>query len=85
VVHPDRLLRLQAVAMVVVFGYCFAAGRCKDLADTLRWMIVALTLFVLLNVLVDGYFFLMLLVVLLVYTCVANGWWAEPAAHSSEL
>jgi hypothetical protein len=45
--------------------------------DTVRWMLIALTAFVLLNILVDGYFFLMLLVVLLVYTCVANAWWAE--------
>jgi hypothetical protein len=80
VVHPDHLLRLQAVVMVVIFLYCFTTGRCKDLADTLRCMVIALTLFVLLNVLVDGYFFLMLLVVMLVYTCVANGWWAEPVS-----
>jgi hypothetical protein len=78
-IHPDHLLRLQAALMVAVFLYCFVTGRCKDLADTLRWMIVALATFILLNVLVDGYFFLMLLVVVMVYVCVANDWWAEPA------
>ncbi len=78
VIHPNKLLRLQAALMVGIFVYCCVRGRCKDLADTLRWMIVALTTFVLLNVLVDGYFFLMLLVPMLVFTCVANGWWAEP-------
>jgi hypothetical protein len=78
-IHPDHLLRLQAALMVAIFGYCFATGRCRDLADTLRWMIVALATFILLNVLVDSYFFLMLLVVVMVYVCVANDWWAEPA------
>ena len=79
-IHPDKLLRLQAVLMVGIFGYCFFRGRCRDFADTLRWMSAALTLFILCNVMVDGYFYLMLLVPMLVYTCVANGWWAEAAA-----
>jgi hypothetical protein len=78
-IHPDHLLRLQAVLMIAIFLYCFGTGRCRDLADTLRWMIVALATFILLNVLVDSYFFLMLLVVVMVYVCVANDWWAEPA------
>jgi uncharacterized membrane protein len=78
-IHPDHLLRLQAVLMVVIFVYCFATGRCRNLADTLRWMIIALAAFILLNVLVDSYFFLMLLVIVMVYVCVANDWWSEPA------
>jgi len=77
-IAPDKLLRLQAALMVGIFFYCCARGRCADLTSTLRWMIVALTTFVLFNVLVDGYFFLMLLVPMMVYTCVAGGWWAEP-------
>jgi hypothetical protein len=80
IIHPDKLLRLQAVLMVAIFGYCLVRNRCADFTDTLRWMIVALTVFILLNVLIDGYFYLMLLVVMLVYTCVANGWWREPEA-----
>jgi uncharacterized membrane protein len=78
IIHPDKLLRLQAALMVGIFLYCWVRGRCADFADTLRWMIVALTTFVLFNVLVDGYFYLMLLVPMLVFTCVANGWWDEP-------
>ena len=85
VVHPDKLLRLQAVLMVGIFGYCVFRGRCMDVADTLRWMIVALTVFILCNVMVDGYFYLMLLVPMLVYTCVANGWWREPAPDEALL
>jgi hypothetical protein len=77
-IHPDKLLRLQAVLMIGIFVYCFARNRCSDLVDTLRWMIVALTVFIFLNVIVDGYFYLMLLVPMLVFTCVANGWWREP-------
>jgi hypothetical protein len=82
VIHPDKLLRLQAALMIGIFVYCVVRGRCADLADTLRWMIVALTTFVMFNVLVDGYFYLMLLVPMLVFTCVANGWWAEPVTAS---
>jgi hypothetical protein len=78
-VRPDRLLRLQAVLMIVIFLYCFARRRCADLADTLRWMVAALAVFILFNVIVDGYFYLLLLVVMLVYTCIANGWLDEPS------
>lgn len=81
-IHPDKLLRVQAILMIAIFVYCFARNRCVDLVDTLRWMIAALTIFILLNVLVDGYFYLMLLVVMLVFTCVANGWWREPESVS---
>jgi uncharacterized membrane protein len=77
VIHPDKLLRLQVLLMVAIFVYCLAARRCATLADTLRWSTLALTVFVMFNVIVDGYFYLMLLVLMLVYTCVANGWWGE--------
>ena len=77
VVPPSGLLRLQAAVLVAVFAYCFFKRRCETLADTLRWMVISLTIFIMLNVLVDGYFYLMLLVPMLVYTCVANGWWKE--------
>lgn len=77
-IRPDKLLRLQAVLMVAIFVYCVARKCCATLEDTLRWSIVALTVFTLFNVLVDGYFYLMLLVPMLLYTCVANGWWIEP-------
>ena len=80
VVKPSHLKWIQLVLLTGIFCYCWARGRCADLEDTLRWMIAALTVFILLNVLLDGYFYLMLLVPMLVYTCVANGWWAAPAA-----
>jgi hypothetical protein len=74
-VPASQLLRLQVAIMIGLYLYCLFARRCEDLADTLRWCIVGLTLFVMLNVLVDGYFFLMLLVPMFCYVCVANGWW----------
>ena len=77
-IHPDKLLRFQALLMVGLFVYCFACKRCTDVADTLRWMTVAVGLFILFNVLVDGYFYLMLLVIMLAYVCIANGWWLAP-------
>ena len=77
-IRPDKLLRLQAALMIAIFVYCFVRKACTTLEDTLRWSIVALTVFTLFNVLVDGYFYLMLLVPMLIYTCVANGWWSEP-------
>ncbi|AEU34954.1 hypothetical protein AciX8_0604 [Granulicella mallensis MP5ACTX8] len=76
-VRPDKLLRLQAVLMIALFLYCVIRKGCETLEDTLRWSILALTVFILFNVLVDGYFYLMLLVPMLLYTCVANGWWRE--------
>jgi len=75
VVPVGQLLKLQAVLMIAIFLYAFLRGRCKDVTDTLRWMIVAITIFVILNSIVDGYFYLMLLVIMLAYTCIANGWW----------
>jgi hypothetical protein len=76
-IPAHRLLVLQAGLMIAIFAVCILRGRCADLADTLRWMSFALTVFVLFNVIVDGYFFLMILVVLLAYTCSANGWWVS--------
>jgi hypothetical protein len=82
-IRPDKLLRLQAVLMIAIFLYCVVHKSCATLADTLRWSIIALTVFILFNVLVDGYFYLMLLVPMLIYTCVANGWWREPGTGQS--
>ena len=82
-VRPSQLKWVQLVLLTAIFGYCWIRERCADLADTLRWMIAALIVFILLNVLLDGYFYLMLLVPMLVFTCVANGWWESPATVES--
>ena len=84
VLPPDKLLRLQAVLMIGLFAWCFFRKRCGTLEDTLRFITLALTVFILFNVLVDGYFYLMLLVVMLAYVCIANAWWQGPRDLASE-
>ena len=74
IVRPVNLKWVQLVILTTIFCFCWAKGRCVDLADMLRWMVAALTVFILLNVLNDGYFYLMLLVPMLVYTVATNGW-----------
>ena len=81
-VRPSDLKWVQLVVLTILFGYCVLAGRCRTLTDTLRWMSVALGLFIATNVLVDGYFYLTLLVVLLMYTFSAAGIWVEPTCCS---
>jgi hypothetical protein len=77
IVRPVNLKWVQLLVLAGIFCFCWARGRCADLTDMLRWMVAALTVFILLNVLIDGYFYLMLLVPMLVYTCSANGWLRE--------
>ncbi len=77
-VRPDQLKWLQLGAMSAIFAFCILRGRCATLTDTLRWMAGALTLFVAMNVLVDGYFYLTVLLVLLMYTFAVAGIWREP-------
>ena len=78
VVRPNELKWVQLVILIGIFAYCVYRQRCMTLADTLRWMSIALAVFIPLNVIVDGYFYLTLLVFLLLYTCAVSGWWAEP-------
>ncbi len=85
VVRPDQLKWVQATVLVALFFYCFHSRRCANLVDTVRWMACALAVFIPLNVLVDGYFYLTLLLLLLLYTCLANGWWQEVPSDFPEL
>lgn len=77
VVRPDRLKWVQLVVLAAIFLFCVARRRCRTLVDMLRWMSLALALFIALNVLVDGYFYLTLLLLLLIFTCAATGIWEE--------
>ncbi len=85
VVRPDQLKWVQAVVLSGLFLMAWVRGWCSTLVDTLRWMVVALALFIPLNVLVDGYFYLTLLLVLLLYVCVANDWWNTDPARDVQL
>ena len=78
VVRPDHLKWVQLAVLTALFGFCVVRGRCHSLVDTLRWMSAALAIFIALNVLVDGYFYLTLLLLLLLYTFLVMGIWPDP-------
>ena len=75
VVRPSDLKWVQLATLTILFAYCVFRGKCRSLTDTLRWMSAALTIFILMNVLVDGYFYLTLLLMLLMYTYATAGLW----------
>lgn len=81
-VRPDQLKWVQLLALSVLFGYCVLCGRCRTLTDMLRWMSWALALFIALNVLVDGYFYLTLLLLLLLYTAAVTNIWPQPETEA---
>lgn len=80
-VRPDQLKWVQLGVLSGVFIFCIVRGRCRTLEDTLRWMCAGLAIFIALNVLVDGYFYLTLLLLLLMYTLSSEGLW--PAEEST--
>ena len=78
VIAPAHLQRLQAALMIGMFTWCVVKKRCVTSADTVRWMVAGLAVFLLFNVIIDGYFYLTLMVLALGYTCIANNWWTDP-------
>ncbi len=82
-VRPDHLQWIQAVVLTTLFVLCYGFRRCSSLEDTLRFMSVALAVFIPMNVLVDGYFYLTLSLVVLLYICVASGAWTGSTAEAS--
>lgn len=76
-VRPDQLKWVQLVLLTGIFAFCVFRGTCGSLADMLRWMCVALTIFIALNVIVDGYFYLTLLLLMLMFTFSAAGIWED--------
>lgn len=73
-----RYLELvQFLVLAAIFIRCAVTRSCRTLPQTLRWMAVSLTSFIMLNILVWGYFFLLLEVVLLLYLVSTNGWLQE--------
>ena len=63
----------QLVALALLFVGAVRTHACRTFTGTLRLMCLALTAFVLLNLLVWGYFFLLLELLLLLYLLSANG------------
>lgn len=76
-VRPDQLKWAQLAVLSLLFFYCLIKGRCRTVEDMLRWMGAALAIFIALNVLVDGYFYLTLLLLLLLYTLSGEGVWGN--------
>lgn len=74
IVGAQHLERVQFVVLAGIFIYCAVTRSCGTLPQCLRWMAVSLTCFIMLNILVWGYFFLLLGVILLLYLISANGW-----------
>ena len=80
VVGTRHLAVVQGMVVGAWIVYSVALRRCGTPTRCLGHMCVALTLFVLLNVLVWGYFFLLIGLLLVLYTFAANGWLAGEAA-----
>jgi uncharacterized membrane protein len=77
-VGARHLQWVQFVVLAAFFLYCVVAQSCRTLTQCLRWMAISLTAFVMLNILVWGYFFLLLEVILILYVMSANGWFKVP-------
>lgn len=72
-VGPQHLALVQLVTLIAVFVVAMRAHACRSFAGTLRMMALALASFVLLNLLVWGYFFLLLELLLLLHLLAAEG------------
>ncbi len=73
-VGPHHLQLVQALLLAVVFLASAATHSCRTFSGLLRSMAIALTVFILWNILVWGYFFLLLELLLLLYLAAANNW-----------
>ncbi len=80
---PRALQPAQLLVLAAVFLVSAARHTCQTFAGLLRMLAVALTAFILLNILVWGYFFLLLELLLLLFVASANGWLDTPATPSS--
>lgn len=77
-----HLQLLQAITLLGLFtGYTLTRG-CRTLSGCLQAMSLALAAFILLNVLIWGYFFLLLELLLLLYVFSSEGW-LEPEGSAS--
>ena len=74
----SHLQLVQFILLSGIFVYCAYNRSCATLTGCLRWMSVALATFILLNLLIWGYFFLLLELLLLLHILSANDWLAEP-------
>jgi uncharacterized membrane protein YczE len=85
IIVPAHLQRLQALLMIGIFVFCVLRRRCSTTVDTVRWMTAALGLFILTNVIIDGYFYLTWLMLAFAYVCIANHWWFDPTPEPAAI
>ena len=69
----------QAILLSALLLACAARHACRTFTGLMRALAIALTAFLLLNILVWGYFFLLLELLLLVFVASASGWLGAPA------
>lgn len=77
-VGARHLQGVQFVMLAGLFLYCVVTRSCRTLTQCLRWMAISLVAFIMLNILVWGYFFLLLEVILLLYVMSVNEWFKVP-------
>lgn len=80
---PRALQPAQLLVLTAVFLVSAARHTCRTFPGLLRALAVALAAFLLLNILVWGYFFLLLELLLLLFVASANGWLDAPATPNS--
>ncbi len=73
-IGAPHLQRVQAALLAALLLACALRRSCRTFAGMLRAMSLALAGFLLCNILIWGYFFLLLELLLLLYVCAANGW-----------
>ncbi|MFC6646810.1 hypothetical protein ACFQBQ_14720 [Granulicella cerasi] len=80
VVTPEHLKAVQMAALVTIFGVAVFAKKCATAAGCLACMTTAFLAFIMLNILIDGYFYLTFLTLAMGYLFTANQWWRSPEA-----
>lgn len=75
VIQPEQIKWIQFAALVALFGYAVLKNRCRDGAGCLAMMMPAYLSFIMMNVLLDGYFYLTFLILAVAYLCTVNEWW----------
>lgn len=73
-VGRGHLQLVQAAVIIALLLFCVMTRSCSTTVGAMRWITTAVLLFVLLNFIVWGYFFLLVLLLTLVGTLAANDW-----------
>ncbi len=80
-VGAQHLELIQAVLLAGLLLWCALTRRCATFAGCLQTMSLALAVFILFNILIWGYFFLLLELLLLLSLFASEGWLQPPSAR----